>query len=148
MSDAEEAVLPELRADELQPDRETLGEPARDREPRQSREARRDRQQVARVHRERIGRLVADRERNRRRRRGDDGVEALESFAMLTDEQRANPLRLPVERVVIAGGERVRAEHDPPLRLRPEAGIPRAVEHLTERRSGDARPVATAYVSS
>ena len=54
--DAEEDVLAELRADELQPDRQSLREPARDREPGQPGEARRDRQQVARVHRKRVGR--------------------------------------------------------------------------------------------
>ena len=42
--DAEERVLGELRADQLQADRQTLREAARDAEPRQARHARRDRQ--------------------------------------------------------------------------------------------------------
>ena len=62
---AEEEVLRELRAEELQPDRQPLREPARDREPGQPGHVRRDREDVAEVQRERVVGLLA-RARTRR----------------------------------------------------------------------------------
>src|SRR5688572_16425323 len=66
MADAEEAVLAELRADELKSDGEPPGQTAWDREAGQACETRWDREEIARIHGERIRRLVANREGNRR----------------------------------------------------------------------------------
>ena len=56
------------------------------------------------------------------RRRRDEGVEALLPQPVeVALDQRADLLRLEVERVVVAGRQRVGAEHDPALDLRPEA---------------------------
>ena len=68
-----------------------------------------NRQQVGGVHRERVVGALADRERDRRRRRRHDQVEALEDGGVLADDHRPHLLRLAVERVVVAGRERVRA---------------------------------------
>src|ERR1044072_8261561 len=48
---------------------------------------------------------------------------------MLLADHRPNLLRLAVERLVVTGREGVRAEHDPPLRLVPEAFASRALVH-------------------
>ena len=84
---------------------------------------------------------------HRRRCRRDDRVEAFECLAVLPDEERAHPLRLAVERVVVARRERVRAEHDATLRLGAEAFVPRPIDHLAVRRALDARPEAHAVVA-
>ena len=115
--------------------------------PGQPGQAGRDRHHVAGVHRERVGRLVADREGDRRRGRRGEDVERLERLAMLADEQRADALRLTVVGVVVARRERVGAEHDPPLRLVAEAGVTRPLDHLAVRRCVDARAVADAVVA-
>ena len=147
MAGAEEPVLTELRPDELQPDRQPLGEATRNRETRQPGEVRRDREHVARVHGERVRGLVAYGEGDRRRGRGRDHVNARERLAVLADEERSHLLRLPVERVVVPGRERVRADHDAPLRLGPEALVPRALHHLAVGRALGARPVADTVVA-
>ena len=51
-------------------------------------------------------------------------------LGVLAREQRPHLLRLPVVRVVVAGRERVRADHDPALRLVAEALVARALVHL------------------
>ena len=99
------------------PDRQALRQAARDGQARQPGHARRDRQQVVQVHRERVGDLRAELERDRRARRRDDHVEPLEQLVVLALDHRAHLLRLPVVRVVVAGRERVRADHDAALRL-------------------------------
>ena len=58
---AEERVLAELRADQLQPDRQPFGEAAGNVQAGQAGHARRDRQDVVHVHRERVVGLRADR---------------------------------------------------------------------------------------
>ena len=50
--------------------------------------------------------------------------------AACSRDQRPHLLRLAVVRVVVAGRERVRAEHDPALRLVAEAVVARALDHL------------------
>src|SRR5438093_10262470 len=55
--------------------------------------------------------------------------ELLEGGSVFVTDDRANLLRLPVERLVVAGRERVGAEHDAPLRLVAEAVVAGAVVH-------------------
>ena len=138
---------PNCRPISCSPTGKPLGEPRRDVQPGQAGQAGGDRHHVAGVHRERVGRLVADREgHGRRGRRGED-VERLERLAMLADEQRPDALRLPVVGVVIACRERVGAEHDPPLGLVAEARVACPLDHLAVRRCVDARAVADAVVA-
>ena len=64
----------------------------------------------------------AERERDRRRGGRDEQVEAgLPQVVEVALDQRPDLLRLEVERVVVAGRQRVRAEHDPALDLGAEA---------------------------
>ena len=78
-------------------------EAARHVQPGQARHARRDREQVVQVHRERVR---PSSRRARTRRVGDVGVdehvEALERLRVLADQHRAHLLRLAVVRVVVA----------------------------------------------
>ena len=132
MSGAEEHVLGELRPGQLQADRQALGEPAGNREPGQPGHVGRDREEVGGVHRERILRLLAQLEGDRRRGRADDQVEALEQRRVLAGDDRAHLLRLAVEGVVVAGRERVGADHDPALGLVAEALVAGALVHLDQ----------------
>ena len=59
----------------------------------------------------------AELEGDRRRSRGDDEVEALERLREVLGDLGAHALGPAVVRLVIAGGERVRAEHDPAFHL-------------------------------
>ena len=52
------------------------------------------------------------------------------ALCVLADQHRANALRLAVVRVVVAGRQRVRADHDPALRLLAEALVARALVEL------------------
>ena len=143
---AEEQVLGELRADQLEADREPFREAAGNREPGQARHVRRDREHVREVHRERVLRLLAELEGDGRRGRTDEDVELLEGGCVLLRDHGANPLRLTVVGVVVAGRERVGAEHDPALRLVAEAGVARLLVHLANVGSVDPQPVADAVV--
>src|SRR5215218_1541985 len=64
---------------------------------------------------------------------------------MLADDDRAHLLRLAVVRLVVPGGERVRAKKDPPLRLVAEALVPRALVHLRDVVVADVRAVAVPH---
>ena len=134
-------------ADQLQTDRQALGEAARNREARQPGHVRRDRQHVREVHGQRVLRLLADLEGDGRRRRADENVEALERGSELTRDHRSHLLRLAVVRVVVPGGERVGPEHDPALRLVAEAGVTRARDHLVVVLRRNAQAVAHAVVA-
>ena len=100
-----------------------------------------------RVHREWVRRARSDLECDRGRRRRDEEIELLERLAVLLDDQRPHPLRLPVEGVVVPGRERVRPEHDPALRLGAEALVARPVDHLLVARPLRTQPVAHAVVA-
>src|SRR5207237_1269153 len=65
----------------------------------------------------------------------------------VAQDQRADPLRLAVVRVVVAGGERIRAEHDAPLHLRAETGGAALRVHLARCRRLDPQAVAHAVVA-
>ena len=62
-------------------------------------------------------------------------------------DHRPHLLRLAVVGVVVAGRERVGAEHDPPLRLVAEALVARPLDHLAESRRRHAQPVTDAVVA-
>ena len=66
----------------------------------------------------------------RGRGRGDDEVEALEGLGEVLGDLGPHLLGAPVVGLVVAGGERVGAEHDPALHLGPEAVVARALVHL------------------
>ena len=103
-------------------------QPAGDADGRHPREVRGDREDVVQVHRHRVVGLLADLERGRRRRRRDEHVEALEGALVVADHERAHLLRLAVVRLVVAGRQRVGAEHDPALHLGSEP-LPTRREH-------------------
>ncbi len=121
MADLEEAVLGELRAEDLQADGEPVRQAARNREPRQPGHVRRDREHVREVHGQRVLGLLPEAERHRRRRRAEEHVEVLEGGGELVLDHRPHLLRLAVVGVVVAGRERVGAEHDAALGLLAEA---------------------------
>ena len=98
-----------------------LGEPGRDRDRRDPGEAHRHGEEVVEVHRERVVGLLAEPEGDRGRGRGDDEVDRREGRGEVLGDLRPHLLRLAVVGVVVAGGERVGAEHDPPLHLGAEA---------------------------
>ena len=89
-----------------------------------------DREHVGQVHRERIVGSLPDAERRGRRRRRHQDVEAGERLLVVADDQRADLLGLAVVRLVVAGGQRVRAEHDATLHLGPEPRASRPHHHL------------------
>ena len=129
----EHHLLVELVADQVQAERQALPvEPARDAHRRQAGEARRDREHVVQIHRQRVGRL-ADAERGRGRGRGQDHVALLERLAEILLDQRAHLLRLGEIGVVEAGRQHVGADHDPALDLGAEARRARRRIHVVER---------------
>ena len=75
----------------------------------------------AEVHGQRVLRLLAEAEGDRRGRRADEHVELLERGGVLLRDDGADLLRLAVVGVVVAGRERVRPEEDAALRLGAEA---------------------------
>ena len=110
------------RADELEPDRQAVGQPARDGHAGQAGHVDRQRAGVREVHRDRVGQPVAEPEGDRRRGRRDQRIEALRPERVeIRLDQRPDLLRLQVVGVVVAGRQGVRPEHDPALDLRPEA---------------------------
>ena len=69
---------------------------------------------VRQVHLHRVSHPGAEREGDRRRDRRHEGVEArLPEQVEVALDQRPGLLGLEIERVVVAGRQRVRAEHDP-----------------------------------
>ena len=103
--DAEEQVLGELGPDQLEPDRQAVSErPQGIERPGSPAMLARDREDVAEVHRERVGRLRAELERDGRRgrrRRGRRTARTPSRCSLL--DQRADLLRLPVVGLVVAG---------------------------------------------
>ena len=104
------------------PDRQPVRQAARDRHAGQPGHVDRQRAGVRQVHRDRVGQPVAEPERDRRRGRRDEGIEALRPQRVeVALDQRPDLLRLEVVGVVVAGRQGVRPEHDPALDLGPEA---------------------------
>src|SRR5207247_3774944 len=56
-------------------------------------------------------------------------VDALERPVVVAQNERAHLLRLEIVRVVIAGAQHIRAEHDPALHFRTEPTLPRPRVH-------------------
>ena len=84
-----------------------------------------------------------DLEGHRGRRGRDEKVEAAEGLLEVLDDERAGPLGLSVVGVVVAGRERVGADHDAALDLGTEALAAGAHVHLVEVLAlGGAVPVA------
>ena len=103
---------------------------------------------VVEVHRQRVAGLLAEREGDARRGRRDDQVDLLEGLGEVLGDLRAHALGVAVVGVVVAGGERVGAEHDAPLDLRPEAVVAGAGVHLEQVLGAlGAQPVADAVVA-
>ena len=103
--------------DQLHADGQALGEAARDADRGIAGDIDGDREQVVEVHRERIAELRAEREGDRRRGRREQQVVLREGGLELRADQRPHLLRLAVVGVVVARGERVRADHDAALYL-------------------------------
>ncbi len=114
-----------------------VAEPAGDRDRRDPGQRHRHGAEVVQVHRQRIAGLLAEPKATV----GAVGVTmkstSLEGAAEVLGDLRAHPLRAAVVGVVVARGERVGAEHDPPLDLRSEAVVARARVH---RRAGPSAP--------
>ena len=77
----------------------------------------------------------------------DQHVELLERGGELVADHRPHLLRLAVERFVVAGRERVRAEHDAALGLVAEALVARLLVHRPDVAVADAQAVADAVVA-
>src|SRR2546427_7186704 len=145
-SDPEEGALLVGVRDDLQPDRQALGEAAGDRDPGKPGDVHRQREDVVEVHRERVVHFRADLERDRRRGRRHQRVHLLEDAVVLTLDQRPDLLRLDVVGVVVTGRKRVRTEDHAPLHLGPEAGAACALVGLDEIAALDAQSVSNAVV--
>ena len=102
-------------------------------------EVRRDRAHVVQVHRQRIGGLRAELERGGRRGRRRAAGRTARTRREVAGDERAHLLRLAVVRVVVAGRQRVGAEHDAPLHLGAEAGGARRRVHRGRRRRASTR---------
>ena len=89
---------------------------------------------------------LADPERHERRRRRHQHVGLLERGGEVARDQRAHLLRLAVVRLVVAGRQRVGADHDAPLHLGAEAGLAGERHDVLERvRAVVADPQAVAH---
>ena len=137
--DPVEPVVGEGRGQHLDAGRQAvlLGKPARHRDAGHAGEVRRDGGDVVEVHRQRVVELLADPERRGRRRRRDQHVGLLERGREVALDQGPHLLRLPVVGVVVAAGERVGAEDDPPLHLLAEAGVAGRAHHVLGARVVD-----------
>ena len=105
---------------------------ARDADRREPGEARRQRVDVAQVHRERVVRLLAERNAGVGDVGRADDVDLLERLLEVAADERADLLRLQVVRVVVAGGEHERAEQDAALHLGAEARVARRAVHRAQ----------------
>ena len=123
------------------------GEPGGNRDRRDAGQRHRHRAVVGHVHRERVVRALAELERDRRRGRRDDEVALREGGPEVVRDLRPHALRAPVVGLVVAGGERERAEHDPALHLVAEALRARALVEVEQRPVAGPLPVADAVVA-
>ena len=105
--------------------RQPAGEAVRDRDRRDPGQRHRHRAEVVQVHRQRIGGLGAELERDARRGRRDDEVDVRPRVGEVARDQRADLLGAAVVGVVVAARQRVGAEHDAALDLGAEALLAR-----------------------
>ena len=80
---------------------------------------------IAQIHLNRVVRVRAQRVRRRRRGRGQQDIRLFKAGVKPALDERLNAQGLIIVRIVIARGERERAQHDAPLDLRAEALAPR-----------------------
>ena len=99
---------------------------------RQAGQVDRDGADVAHVHRQRVGGARAGLEGDRRRGGRGDQVDVGEGRGEVAAHQRAHLLGAAVVGVVVAGRERVGADHDAPLDLGAEALAARALVHVEQ----------------
>ena len=141
--DPEHDLLAERRCHHLEPDRQPGGvETDRHRDGRIADQVRRDGADVGQVHRQGVVGLLAEPERSRGARRRHQHVDLLVGGGEVLAHQRAHPLRLPVEGVVVAGAESVGAEQDAPGDLGAEALAAGRRHHLLGGVPVDPQPVA------
>src|SRR5579884_134542 len=120
---AQDGLLVERLADDLQPNRQAVGQAARDRQAGQARHVDGDREHVVQVHGQRIVDFLAYLERRRWGSWCEEHVEALEGAVELLLDERPHFLRLEVVRIVVPGAQHVGAEHDAALDFGPEARL-------------------------
>ncbi len=119
----------------------------RKRQRRDAGQIRRRREDVAQVHLVRIG-LGTDRKCRRGGGRRKQHVDAaVEHLPKVVRDERAHFLRLPVVRVVVAGGQHIRAEQDAARHFAAEAVRARVGVHLAQRSGLRARAVPNAVES-
>ena len=139
---------PQRRGEHLHADRQSVGARAeRHADPRVAGQVGRDRVRVAQVHRVGVLGLGSERERNRGRGGRDEHVGVLVGAGEVVGDQPAHLQRLAVVGLVVAGGQRVRAEHDAPLDLVAEARRPRGHVHRVGVRCVDPQAVPHAVVA-
>src|SRR5215217_3215755 len=123
---------------------ETIGEASGDAYGRDTGEVCGDGADVVGVHGEGIVDLLPDPERHRGGGRREQDVVAGESRAKVLDDPGPHLLRLGVVGIIVARREGVGAEHDPSLRLVPEAYLARLAVHLVHAVRRDPESVAYA----
>ncbi len=140
----EQGGLVEGAPHQLQPDRQAPGQPAGHREAGQGRQVAGDGEDVGQVHLQRVAGLLAQPEGRARRHRPGHHVAALEGGVEVAPDQGADLLGPQVVGVVVAGAERVGAQHDAPLDLGAEPLLPALGVELLQ--AGDPRgPPAEAH---
>ena len=102
---------------------------------------------VGQVHRERIRRFSPSSNAGVGDVARDQHVELLVHAVEVAADERAHLLRLEVVGVVVAGRQRVGAEHDAPLHLGAEARVARRRVHVRDVVAVDAEAVAHAVVA-
>ena len=145
---AEQHRLAERRRQHLHPDGQAVGaRPEGHRDGGVSREVRGDGAHVVHVHRHGVVHLGPEVEGRRRRGGAEQHVDRLVGPVEGPHHQRPHPLGLRVVRVVVAGGQRVGAEHHPALDLGAEARRAGRGVHGCHVLAVDPQPVADAVVA-
>src|SRR5262249_13066011 len=91
-----------------------------------------DRIDVRQIHGQRVIGFLAEPESRRGRRGSNDGVDLGESLGEVPGDEGPHLLRLAIVGVIIAGAQRVGAEHDAAFYLGTEALIASVAVHLAQ----------------
>src|SRR5437764_6659026 len=129
VSDAQDSPFGEEVAQQLQADGETLAEASGNGDAAYARQVCRDGEHVLQVHLVGVGYLT-QLEGYRGRGRADQHIEAFKGAGEVLRNQRAHLLRAFVIGVVVAGRERVGAQHDTPLDLLAETVLARLLQRF------------------
>src|SRR5262245_18937431 len=122
VGDSKNSRLVEMFADDLHADGQSFGiKPTSQREGWQACEIHGDCVDVRKVHLQWVLGLLADLKGGCWRCRSDDRVAALQGFVKVLFYQCPHFLGFQIVSVILSGGERVRAEHDPSFDLRSES---------------------------